>query len=152
MSTGPEIGTLAAITRAQNTSRIKTSLFYAVLLILLWWQTRWPSLHWGLSMLLLAQLGSALLLLWRNMRLLPSEPGGEWIANQLRWETRLHVFENVTRAAGFLLLAWGFWQATRNVSVALLLGVIYPGFMYWGVARKNYARSMARFRTTAADV
>ncbi len=60
------------------------------------------------------------------------------------WSTRV---ETGLRTAGFLVLGYGFWLATRSDVIALLLGLGYPALTYFGMERRNNQRALQTLRT-----
>jgi hypothetical protein len=60
------------------------------------------------------------------------------------WSTRV---EAGLRTAGFLVLGYGFWLATRSGLISLLLGIGYPALTYFGMERRNNQRAMQTLRT-----
>jgi hypothetical protein len=137
---------------------MRFALVVALLLAALLWRTTWPSLRPGLVILLTGYFGTAMLFLYRNGRL-----GAEarrmqngvaereallgWFDRQERfavWSTRV---EAALRTAGFVVLGYGFWLATRSDVIALLLGIGYPALTYFGMERRNNQRAARSLRT-----
>ncbi len=133
--------------RARNRTRIRSAVVIALVIGALLWQTRWPSLQPGLALLLFGQLAVALLLWFRNTRLANglerlrqrTDPVQllSWFDMEAVEIKQLSLVENGMRAAGFLLLAWGFWTATRNLWISVALGLFYPVAAYFGLARRS---------------
>jgi hypothetical protein len=145
------IEAFAKSAKARNAKRIQSSGLIAVLLGVLLWQTRWPSLRLGLVLLLFSHVGGALLLLYRNRelardiealeeQLFDESKMGRWFDREQSWAKRVMLFENISRTAGFLALGYGFWVPTGSVTVAVLLGVMYPAVTYFGLERRSYER------------
>ncbi|MDQ2840848.1 MAG: hypothetical protein M3Y72_07390 [Acidobacteriota bacterium] len=144
----PAIGriqSLIAATRARHLNRVRSSAVVALLLALLLWQTQWPSLKAGLVLLLIGYGGAASLLLYRAFALrrwtVRSPELMRWFDDEQAFASRLMLFESVTRGAGFLVLGYGIWIATRNALLAIGLGIAYPAFAYFLLERKNYERA-----------
>ncbi len=149
---------LSASTRTSNAKRVRFSLIVALLLAALLWRTTWPSLRPGLIILLIGYFGTAMLFLYRNAKLTAETRrmrarGAEkeeilgWFERQDKfamWSTRL---ESGLRMAGFLVLGYGFWLATRSGVIALLLGIGYPALTYFGMERRNNQRARQVLKT-----
>ncbi len=133
----------AVAARERYARQTKSSGLIAVLLAVLLWQTKWPSLRPGLLILLVSYAGSAVLALYR---LRDTSSGQMWLDREQRWLTGLMLFEALSRTAGFLVLGYGFWVPTRSVTVGLLLGVVYPAATYFGLEQRNYQRRMRNLR------
>lgn len=143
--------------RVENGKRIVSSWFIAILIAVLLWQTRWPSLHVGLLVLLVTQAAIPVALqnqnriLSRDLNAWESTPPDEhsilhWFALQERSVGRLAAFENLGRLAGFALLAYGFWVASGYIWLAIGLGLIYPVIIYFGVTRNDTRRRRQELR------
>lgn len=133
---------LAASARQRNTRRLRVALIIALLVAALLLRGTWPWLRPGLFILLAGYLATALLFLFHNARLAPGE--GTHARDLLGWFDREQSFlrwsgmlETVVRSAGFLVLGYGFWLATRSSLIALLLGLGYPAITYFAVDRRN---------------
>jgi hypothetical protein len=61
-------------------------------------------------------------------------------------------FENGVRTIGLVVLAYEFWVPTRNLWVALALGVVYPVTAYFGMVRGNIARTIQQLRTQKSEL
>lgn len=115
------------------TTRLRTSVLAAILIGFLVWYTEWPSLKIGLILLLFGQLGIAMMLLIRKRTAAAHITTSE---DEFLW--RLRVFDNCQRLVGFAALGYGFWTATRNVWLALALGILYPAVCAIGLfTRRN---------------
>ncbi|HEX4229754.1 MAG TPA: hypothetical protein VHZ07_13865 [Bryobacteraceae bacterium] len=115
-----------------NTRRLRTSLLAAVLIGVLAWYTKWPSLRLGLLILFVGQLGLAVMVLLRNRAL-----AGQTADSQEAFLRRLRLFDNFQRTFGFAVLAYGFWTATRNLWLSLALGVLYPAVCAAGIFNRR---------------
>jgi hypothetical protein len=149
---------LSGAVRTHNAKRVRFSLIVALLLAALLSRTTWPSLRPGLIILLVGYFGTAMLFLCRNAKLaaegrkmqagaVESEEILNWFDRQQKfaaWSTRA---EAALRTAGFLVLGYGFWLATRNDAIALLLGIGYPALTYFGMERRNNRRAAQTLRT-----
>ncbi len=138
----------ATAARARYAKQAQSSGLIALLLAVLLWQTKWPSLRLGLIALLLSYVGSTLLSLYRKQELSRDIE----FDRERQWLTGLMLFENISRTAGFLALGYGFWVATRSVTVGLVLGVVYPALTYFGLERRNYQRRMKALETEQAEI
>jgi hypothetical protein len=125
----PSAGLSSAASRDRNTKRLRTSLLAAIIIGALVWYTRWPTLKPGLLLLLVGQLGVALILLWRNRTIAMSRLH----TSEEVFLRRLRIFDNCQRTLGFAVLGYGFWTATHNLWLALALGVLYPAVAALGV-------------------
>lgn len=141
--------------RAQNTRRMRSSAYVVILLTALLWWTQWPSLQLGIIVLLLGQLATTGLYILRNSRIgaelaalrtspIDSAAAKHWFRGERAFLRRLALVESSVRTAGFALLAYGFWVATRSTAVSVLLGVIYPLAAYFGINRQNQRRAITR--------
>lgn len=115
-----------------NNRRLRTSLLAAVLIGILAWYTKWPSLRLGLLILFVGQLGLAVMVLMRNRALT-----GQTADSQEAFLRRLRLFDNCQRTFGFAVLAYGFWRATRNLWLSLALGVVYPAVCAAGIFNRR---------------
>jgi hypothetical protein len=115
-----------------NTRRLRTSLLAAVLIGILAWYTKWPSLRLGLLILFAGQLGLAVMVLMRNRAL-----AGQSADPREAFLRRLRLFDNFQRTFGFAVLAYGFWTATRNLWLSLALGVLYPAVCAAGIFNRS---------------
>jgi hypothetical protein len=118
--------------RSGITRRLRTSLLAAILIGALAWYTKWPSLRLGLLVLLAGQLGLATMLFLRSRALAPQSADSE----ETFW-SRLRLVDNLQRAIGFAVLGYGFWTATRNLWLALALGVLYPAVCAVGIFNRR---------------
>lgn len=146
---------LKAMNDAQqrNAKHLRFATLIAILIGLLLWRTLWPALRPGLTVLLVGQIGAALMLLFRNILLarrrqeVMRDPADQvsfqrWIDSEAVFIRLLASVENWSRLIGFVFLAYGFWLSTRSLLIAAVIGVIYPVTMYFGIARKNTARTL----------
>ncbi len=147
------ISSYAAAMRTRNAARVRSNAIIAVLLALLLWETQWPSLRPGLLILLIAYLGSALWLSYRNKQLAHAieqveeglfKPAAipKWFNTEEAFLRRLMLFENILRTIGFAVLGYGFWVPTGSVLIAVLLGAVYPAISYFALERRNYRRRL----------
>lgn len=126
--------------RDSLTTRLRTSVLAAILIGVLAWYTRWPSLRLGLLILLVGQLALALMLFVRKRT-------GDFqsVDSEEAFWNRLRLVDNCQRTLGFGVLAYGFWTATHNLWLALALGVLYPAVSALGVFnRRNRLRRTLR--------
>lgn len=136
----------------RNAKHLRFATLIAILVGLLLWRTQWPALRPGLIVLLVGQIGVALMLLLRNVLLArrqrsmrnPADQVGflRWIDSEAAFIRLLASVENWSRLVGFAFLAYGFWLSTRSVLIPAIIGVIYPVTVYFGIARKNMARTL----------
>lgn len=145
---GRELAILTRSAKARNQNRLRVSLLIAALIGLLLWKTQWPAIVPGLVILLAGQLGLAIFLAVRNSQLARPAELEEWFRGEARALRIASWIENFSRMAGFVLLAFGFWQSTRNLVLALALGVVYPAIVYWAMAR---VRARKEVRQLAAQ-
>ncbi len=149
--------------RARNTKAMRSAAYVAVLLTLLLWWTQWPSLLAGIIILLFAQLSIVIFYLMRNSRISRELTRFEdypadglsllsWFEDERIFSSRLVLLENVLRTVGFLVLAYGFWIATRSTFIFLLLGVVYPVSTYFGMSRKKQQRTIAQITAQKEEV
>jgi len=143
-----------ALAQARNARHLRFAALVAVLVALLLWRTQWVTLRPGLIVLLIGQLGAALLLLYRNAslsrdlrRLQNTSSAAErssltWFDGEEAFVKRLALFENGLRLVGFALLAYGFWLPTRSIFIALAIGVAYPVTAYFGIGRRTTVRTL----------
>jgi hypothetical protein len=135
----------------RNRKHLRFAALVAVLIATLLWRTQWITLRPGLIVLLLGQLGATAALVRRGVGLkkryhqaesgVAFEPPA-WFALEAAFIKRLAVFENTLRLIGFVLLAYGFWIATRSLGLALAIGVVYPIMAYFGIGRANMRRAL----------
>lgn len=142
-----------AVAHAQqrNSAHLRFAALVSILIGALLWRTQWPTLRPGLIVLLIGQLGATAILLYRSLMLKKKlhevDSGGEsepplWFASEAAFIKRLAIFENSLRIIGFLLLAYGFWKATKSPWLALAIGVVYPIAAYFGIGRANTRRAL----------
>ena len=135
----------------RNRKQLRFAALVAVLIAALLWRTQWLTLRPGLALLLMGQLCATVMLLYRTATLSKAlaktrsrsrSDALAWFASEQTFVRRLALFENALRFAGFLLLAYGFWQATRSLWLTLAIGVIYPVAAYFGIGRTNTQRTL----------
>lgn len=142
-----------ALAQARNARHLRFAALVTVLVALLLWRTQWVTLRPGLVVLLIGQLGAAVLLLYRNASLSrdlhrlqntsAAEPSSlTWFDGEEAFVKRLALFENGLRLIGFALLAYGFWLPTRSIFIALAIGVAYPVTAYFGIGRRTTVRTL----------
>lgn len=148
--------------RARNLKQMRSALFIAILLTVLLWWTQWPSLQPGIIILAVGHLVVIGLYLRRNSAVAREldqftsipEPAqfATWFRKEQSFLHSVMIVENGVRALGFAALAYGFWIATRNLSLSLLLGLIYPVIVYFGIARRSQQRVSAQLRIQEHEV
>jgi hypothetical protein len=135
----------AQAARMRNTKRMRVALVIAALVGLLVSRT-WPPLQTGLWMLFLGYLGLAIALFLRNRQLGNLDANiadvAHWFDREQAFLRRSFLWETIVRSLGFLLLGYGFWQATHSVSISLLLGVGYPAFAYLSMDLRHRQRAI----------
>jgi uncharacterized protein YjeT (DUF2065 family) len=142
-----------AVAHAQQRNRkhLRFAALVAILITALLWRTQWLTLRPGLIVLLLGQLGATTILLYRgvtlkkNLREAESGVGFEpstWFALEAAFTKRIAMFENGLRLIGFVLLAYGFWIATKSLGLALAIGIVYPVTAHFGIGRANMRRTL----------
>jgi hypothetical protein len=141
-----------ALSRARNTKRRRFALLIAALIAVLLWQTQWLSLRPGLATLLTGQIGSALILLYRNRRSVGSAELLAWFDQEKAFLERLALFENGLQMIGFLVLAFGLWSSTRNLWMAIALGIVYPATAYFGLTRRSDARAIEDLKKQKKEI
>ena len=117
-------------------------MLISLVIALLLWQTQWISLRPGLSVLLVGQLAAGLLYFLRSFQLkatsaAPAPQMHTWFGEEKRFITVAMLSESLVRILGFVVLAYGFWNATHILWITLLLGAVYPAISYFGVAQRN---------------
>lgn len=137
--------------RQRNSTHLRFAALVSILIGALLWRTQWLTLRPGLIVLLIGQLGATTILLYRRLTLkknlyeAESGDGSEaplWFALEATFIKRLAVFENGLRLIGFVLLAYGFWVATRSPWLAVAIGIVYPITAYFGIGRANTQRTL----------
>ncbi|HEY3938476.1 MAG TPA: hypothetical protein VGL97_13660 [Bryobacteraceae bacterium] len=143
-----DIKQIAALARQRNAKRMRFAFLIALLIAVLLWWTQWLSLRPGLVILLIGQLGSGLILRYRNHKLAAAGRVAPliWFDDEEAFVKRLSLFENGLRAIGFLVLAFGLWTSTRSLWLAVALGIVYPATAYFGMARRSDARLIEELR------
>ena len=140
-----------AIAKQRNAKHLRFAAMVAVLIAALLWRTQWLTLRPGLIVLLLGQLGAAIILSYRRVTLTKNLAAAgsnsdfnslDWFASEGTFVKGLATFENSLRLIGFVLLALGFWEATRSLWLALAIGLIYPITAYFGIGRANTQRTL----------
>ncbi len=142
---------VVAHAQQRNRTHLRFAALVAIPIATLLWRTQWLTLRPGLIVLLLGQLGATAALLHRRAALkknfIQAEHGNGfeppiWFAMEAAFVKRLAIFENSLRFIGFVLLAYGFWTATRSLWLALAIGVVYPITAYLGIGRANTQRTL----------
>jgi hypothetical protein len=139
---------LAQLARSESLKKARVSLVIAALLAALLMFTTWPSPRPGLFTLLAGYLATASWSFYRSRQLAEEaqvlREGVAKSADPLAWFDREDRFlmwsstaEAIVRAVGFLVLAYGFWRTTGSGSIALLLGLVYPAFTFFGSRSSN---------------
>jgi hypothetical protein len=146
-----------SIVRERHVKHMRFALVVAVLIALLLWQTQWIALRPALILLLLGQVGTAAILLNRRTPFSKSPDLDEagmlaWFDTEAVFVKYLAVFENGVRAIGLLVLAYEFWMTTRNLWVALALGVVYPMTAYFGMVRGSISRTIRQLRIQKNEI
>jgi len=152
-----------AIARTRNAKQMRFAGFMAALIAVLLWQTRWLALQPGLGILFIGQLGALFVLLYRNATLSrdfarwktaapPAAGLLVWFDREKAFATRLALFENGSRAIGMIVLAYGFWKTTGNVPVALVIGIVYPLSVYFGMVRKKNQSTIKDLRAWKNEI
>ena len=149
---------LVALAHTRHVKRMQFAWLMAVLIAFLLWRTQWPMLWPGLWILLAGQIGAALFLIYRlrsgkgeeNISLDGS--GLQWFDKEETFLKRLFLFENLVRILGFLVLAYGFWLATRSLGIAIALGLIYPIIVYFGIGRRNNIRNIRQLQSQKNEI
>lgn len=142
-----------ALAHAEDVRHMRFVLFMTALLALLLWQTRWPSLRPGLGVLIIGQSAAALVVLRHRTQLvarlreLSSRNAADdevlsWLKAEETYIKRSYLLESFLRAAGFVVLAYGFWAVTGRFWVAFALGVLYPVIVYFGMTRATIQRRL----------
>lgn len=142
-----------AVAHAQqrNSTHLRFAALVSILIGALLWRTQWLTLRPGLIVLLIGQLGATAILLYRRFTLKKNlheaESGGGsepplWFTWEAAFVKRLAAFENGLRIIGFVLLAYGFWKATKSPWLALAIGFVYPIAVYFGIGRANTRRTL----------
>lgn len=142
-----------AVAHAQErtTAHLRFAALVSILIGALLWRTQWLTLRPGLIVLLVGQLGATAILLYRCLalkkNLREAQSGGEsepllWFAWEAAFIKRLAAFENSLRIIGFVLLAYGFWRATKSPWLAVAIGVVYPIAAYFGIGRASTRRTL----------
>jgi hypothetical protein len=146
-----------AVARGRHGKHMRFALLVAVLIALLLWQTQWFTLRPALFLLLIGQIGTAAILFNRKTALsrgLDLDESGmlAWFDAEEAFVKYLAALENGVRTVGLMVLAYGFWVPTRNLWVALALGVVYPVTAYLGMVRGNIARTIQQLRTQKSEI
>ena len=153
-----QVNAQAILAHTDHSRNKKAAALLGVLMALLLWQTRWPSLRAGLVVLVMGQLVVVAMLTRRNRAIANSLEGLgkenvssadllDWFDREESFAKRLTLIENSIRLAGFLMLAYGFWYATGSIAVAALLGIFYPVIAYFGIVRKKHLRKISNLKT-----
>ncbi len=135
------------LARSRHLKHVRFALVVAALIALLLWQTQWITLRPALFLLLIGQIGMAAILFNRVRALAKENSASEaemlaWFGMEEAFVKYSALFENGVRTLGLLLLAYGFWVPTRNLWVAVLLGLVYPITAYFGMVRGNISRTI----------
>jgi hypothetical protein len=149
--------TFVAQARQRHARNLRFALVVGVLIAVLLWQTQWVALRAALFLLLLGQIGTAAILFHRQRalgKLQPLNASGmlAWFASEERFVKYSSAFENGVRTLGLLFLAYAFWMATRNLGIALVLGVAYPVTVYFGMVRGNVARAVRQLKSQRSEI
>jgi hypothetical protein len=145
------------LARERHVKLMRFALVVAVLIALLFWQTQWITLRPALFLLLIGQVGTAAILFNRKTALskrLDLDEAGmlAWFDTEQTFVKYLAAFENGVRTIGLMVLAYGFWLTTRNLWVALALGVVYPVTAYFGMVRGNISRAIRQLRVQKTEM
>jgi hypothetical protein len=130
--------------RRRYNKRLLTGSLVAVLIAVLLYETQWPDLWFGLTVLLAGQVADLLVLLARKV--LNKAPGPSWFEREEVFIRRLALFETAYRTLGFLALGYAFWTSTRNLLLAFAIGVVYPLTLHFGMNRRRTLADVKRLR------
>jgi hypothetical protein len=152
-----QFSSFVALARQRHAKHIRFSLLVGLLIAALLWQTQWITLRPALFLLLIGQFGTAAILFNRRAALskrLDLDKAGmlAWFDTEEGFVKYLTAFENGIRTVGLMVLAYGFWLPTRNLGVALALGVVYPIIAYFGLVRGNLARTIRQLRMQKSEL
>jgi hypothetical protein len=146
----------------RNAKRAHFAELIAVLLAILLWETKWLALRPGLVILLIGQLGVALVLILRNLRLskdlerwsssVEKDDLLAWFEAEGAFARRSTWFESGARLLGLIVVAYGFWAVTGNLWVALAIGVVYPVSLYFGMMRSSNAVTLQRLEKQRDEI
>jgi hypothetical protein len=146
-----------ALARERHARHLRFALVVGVLIAVLLWQTQWVTLRAALFLLLIGQIGTAVIL--RNRRRALSTlrdldgPGMlAWFDSEEAFVKYSAAFENGVRTIGLMFLAYAFWVPTHNIGMALILGVAYPITVYFGMVRGNIARAVRRLKAQRSEI
>jgi hypothetical protein len=156
-SAADRFSSFVTVARERYGKHMRFALVVAVLIALLLWQTQWITLRPALFLLLIGQVGAAAILFNRRMALskgLNLDAAGmlAWFDTEEAFVKYSAAFENGVRTIGLMVLAYEFWVSTRNLWIALALGVIYPVIAYFGMVRGNIARAIQQLRTQKSEI
>jgi hypothetical protein len=145
------------LARQRHVKQMRFALLVAALIALLLWQTQWLTLRPALLLLLIGQLGTSAILFNRRIALSKKLDWDEagmltWFVTEEKFVKYLAVFENGVRTLGLMVLAYGFWVSTRNLWLALTLGIFYPVIAYFGMVRGNLSRTIRRLKSQQDEV
>ena len=149
--------------RTRNAKQMRSAIFIALLLMILLWWTQWPSLKPGIRTLVVGYLLVSGLRFRRYSTVgkeldefsngdRSSSDAVSWFDEEQSYSNLIMLVENGVRTVGFALLAYGFWIASGNTILSILLGVIYPVIAYFGIARANMQRTRRQLRTQRNEV
>ena len=136
---------------------MRFALVIAAIIAFLLWQTQWPTLRPALFLLLIGQIGTAAILFNRTIAL-SKQPAEEQAAMLVWFDTEeafvkySSLFENAVRTIGLMVLAYGFWVPTRNLGIALALGVVYPLAAHFWLVRGSISRTIRQLRTQKQEI
>jgi hypothetical protein len=146
-----------ALARERHARHLRFALVVGVLIAVLLWQTQWVTLRAALFLLLIGQIGTAVILLNRRRALSKLQGLDEagmlaWFDSEEAFVKYAAAFENGVRTIGLMFLAYAFWVPTHNLRIALILGVAYPITVYFGMVRGNISRAVRRLKAQRSEI
>jgi hypothetical protein len=148
--------------RDRHIRRLRLPSLTAVLIGVLLYQTQWLILRPGLTILLAGQVGVVVALLLRstalsedlnrlNAGVLNQEAVRAWFEKEEAFARRLALFESGCQAIGFIALGYAFWVTTQSYFLALMIGIVYPATVYFGITRRRNLRMFKQIRAEKQD-
>lgn len=150
-SSSDKFSSFVWLARVAHLKHLRFALLVAALIALLLWQSQWLTLRPALYLLLIGQLGTAGILFNRRTALSKEQVTEQtemlaWFDSEEAFVKYSAIFENGMRTIGLLALAYSFWAQTRNLWIAVALGVVYPLTAYFGMVRGNISRTIRQLR------
>lgn len=151
-----KFSSFVALAQSRNFKEIRSNLLVAAVTAVLLYFIQWPALRAGLTVIVVSRVLLAAVSFRRHSsyrKLLDRLSHDDFnTAGMMPWFDEEQKF--VSRAKllyagpilGLMILGYGLWVQTRNLWIAIALGVVYPASIAFGVWNANDVRAIRLIR------